>query len=76
MGTFRGHENSRNLKFNETQRGKRPSNERNELNEDEPAKVEHNETDKGRKYLISRNIFIFLCDSKTEAHVYLIYIST
>lgn len=45
MGTFRGHENSRNLKFNETQWVKRLGNKRNELNEDEPAKVEQNEID-------------------------------
>lgn len=49
MGTFRGHENSRNLKFNETQWVKRLGNKRNELNEDEPAKVEQNEIDKRKK---------------------------
>ena len=39
METFRGHENSRDIKFNEKQRGKRLSNKRNEQNQEETLKV-------------------------------------
>lgn len=63
MGTFRGHENSRNLKFNETQRGKRSSNKRNELPRTSPRKWNKMKSTK-EENIWFRGTFFLLCDSK------------